>query len=568
MANPEHVKKLLESTAEQWNAWREENNYEQLEISGVDLGNMRYDAEDLIDRHWADFRGFEFGRVKLQSCNLDDCDLSDAKLHNVEWSDVSLNGSVMHRTEARHANFIECFMYGVDAEGADLSWARFPGSRLHDAKLKNAILERADFRGADLTGACFDGCDLRQTKLIGASLACTDLVNAKHIYGPSSDAIALDVIEGVFGGFLGKFNEWQIENIRIFGSADNAEASQIEKLMRSDILRRLTMLDPFMTENIEVLKKRIRNLLELASAGFGSGNVRVYYRGQGCNSWPLSSSLSRKALHRSESQMLDELAVSNPDPFRECGSELERLVLARHHGLPTRLVDVTRNLLVALYFACRDADPCDHGKCDRVARLNCLIAPPEIVKGHDSDTVSLLAAFARLTHAEQAVLLTEPPLGGCDASNLPGLGHHNHFRPSYRDAMLRLRHFVAREKPYFEDRIDPKDLFKVVVVEPVRSFPRVRSQSGAFLMSAFHTRFEGGVVSEMDSSMPIYGHLRFDIPPSAKEHIMRELEFYDITDETMFPGLEGSARTIVAQHQKPAGARFSVDIGSDEESVA
>ena len=568
MANEDPVTMLIESTAEEWNAWREENNYEQLEISGVDLGEMRRNAEDLIDRRWADFRDFEFGQVNLRSCKMDECDLSNAKMNNVEWRGVSLIDSIMHQTKARSAKFIECFMYGVDAEGADLSWARFPGSRLHDANLTEATLERTDFGHADLAGASFDDCDLRSTNLIGASLACTNLSKARHIYGPSTDATTLDVIERVFDGSLKKFNEWQLDNAQKLGSTNDPEVSQINNLTRSHILQRLCKLKPFVVENIDELRGKIQRLNEHASAGIGTGNVRVYYRGQGCNSWPLSSSLSRKALHRSESQMLDELAVSNPDQFKDCGSELERIVIARHHGLPTRLLDVTRNLLVALYFACRDADPCDHGKCHRVARLNCFITPPEIVKGHDSDAVSVLAAFARLTHAEQAVLLTEPPLGGCDASSLPSLDHHTHFRPSYRDAMLRLRHFVAREKPYFEDRIDPKDLFKVVVVEPVRSFPRLRSQSGAFLLSAFHKRFEGDIVSEVDSSMPMYGHLRFDIPPSAKEHIVRELEFYHINDETMFPGLEGSARTIVAQHRKPAGVRYSVDIGSEEESEA
>lgn len=552
MANEDPVKMLVESTAEEWNEWRELNRYRRLEISGQDLGQMRHHAEDLIDSHWADFRDFEFGEVNLRSCKMDDCDLSGAKLHNVEWRDVSLVGSIMRRTQALDASFIDCMMLRLDANHANFSRARFQNSILHDANLSDATLDRADFANADLTGASVDGCDLRSTNLRGASLACANLTSAKNICGALPEDVARDITVGVFGGSEKRFQEWEFNNIQKYGSSQNPEIEQIENLMQAKILRGLTDREPFPINNVDKLRECIHSVYAYASASIGSGGPRLYYRGHACKCWTLTSSLSRMTSEGDESEMLDELTVSNPNEFMQCRSELERLVLARHHGLPTRFLDVTLNPLVALYFACSDMQSCDRPNCDGTARLHCLVTPPEIIKRHYSDTVSVLSAFARLTKTEQTVLLTERPKDGCYTANVQHLIHPLHFRPSYSDAMVRLRHFVAREKPYFENRIDPKDLFKVFVVEPERTFPRLRAQSGAFLMSAYHEIFDAQeIIATVGETMPIYGHLKIDIPPASKASILSELAFYHVNEETMFLGLEAASRVVAARHAKP-----------------
>lgn len=148
---------------------------------------------------------------------------------------------------------------------------------------------------------------------------------------------------------------------------------------------------------IKDLKKFISEMLKIK---YKESTESLYYRGHADIKWKLVPSIYREQWIKHEDQLFKELIIRHPTSFQEQKSTFEILTKMQHYELPTRLLDVTTNPLIALYFAC-----C--AQSDTIAEIFVFKVKNEEVKYYDSDTVSCIANISKIPYELKLSNLTE-----------------------------------------------------------------------------------------------------------------------------------------------------------------
>ena len=504
MANSTHMDWLREGVTS-WNA----RPMFFADLSGENLGTHLTSAENGVDRdNSANLSEISLIRANLSNTTIKKSNLSRGDFTDANFTDADLSGSDFSESKCSGAKFhkanLVCTTFsGYDLFKADYSFADFSSANLQKAVFLSSRFYHTQFKDADIRGTIFGGCDLNEARLNNTALVDVEFPDSRpwraQLFDPSNE-----------------------------DSVCNFDMNESE------------------INDIDGLLKACREL----KSEYGE-NVTLYFRGESQVFKELCPAVMRlrnkeRVFRSMEAKLLSDLMTHQSESYYGVVSALAQWVFSQHHGLPTRLLDVTRNPLVALFNSCSTDDRKD-------GRLHIFAVPNSLVKPFHSDTVRIICNFAKLQRDDQNLLLGKSEAdtaGDVPRSSARGVGTR---QTTFSRAMDRLYFLIRQESPFFQDKIDLRDLFRVFVVEPQRMFERIRVQSGAFLVSAFHERFERDEILKWNRDTPIYGHNTVSVPKNRKSSILEELALLNVTHEVLYPSVDEAARAIVGRYDNGRG---------------
>lgn len=268
--------------------------------------------------------------------------------------------------------------------------------------------------------------------------------------------------------------------------------------------------------------EKIREAKSKLTAASGERNAKFFYRGQNFKLSaedikegkkelvpslfrPLKSMQSSEKLKamstivtkkqqtyfNEEPYLIQEAMRLFPSAFSACKNDIDKLTVAQHYGIPTRLLDVTGNALVALYFA---------------------------VQGDMEDDGVVYVFSASIDDFRHASLLGQ-------------------------SGELNIECFHKEMHKRFMSKICSKHPF---LIFPTFRTQRQAAQDGVFYF--FGNEIKTGQMHEFTSNE----YKRIEIPKGSKRNLLRQLkDECNIHHGTLFPeSLDGSKDKLVAESEK------------------
>jgi hypothetical protein len=273
------------------------------------------------------------------------------------------------------------------------------------------------------------------------------------------------------------------------------------------------------SNNVDIIK--ISTITDFIKELVKVENDNVFFRGHSKLNYRLIPSVFRE-LNNKEYSMIQDLRISVPYEFGKTMDHFDILLKMQHYGLPTRLLDITTNPLVALYFACDETNY--HGHVLAVVSHKDYICYPQ------SDRLKLLSAYGFLKEEHKYNLRSyivnrEEPDDSIS-----------------EDVQRPLLHEIKTFYPAFEPRIKISDLLQHLIIKSPQSNPRISAQSGGFIIAGInqgpYKEINVNYIGESGKK------ILFLIDKNKKNKIKKDLIKLNINEGTLFPEISNKTQFI------------------------
>ena len=265
-----------------------------------------------------------------------------------------------------------------------------------------------------------------------------------------------------------------------------------------------------------------------------------FFRGQSDEAWNVNPSVFRNGYLNYEHELIHNAIRKSPNELAKGLTNFERLTKLQHYGLPTRLLDVTENPLVALYFAC------EHNP-DHDAAVYITHAYPY---ASDSKAIQILSLVAHL--------------------NITGLSLRELWMELEKENINFPLTSTEEAAPSLDELISL--MGRNYFVLPNLDNSRIKYQQGAFLLcgcikavlqdslqdSIWNTVFE----KTQESLLEEFTH-KIVIPSALKSEILRELDWYNFNEASMYPELDHQMNYIAHKRLQSSILFHQPDTGSE-----
>lgn len=278
---------------------------------------------------------------------------------------------------------------------------------------------------------------------------------------------------------------------------------------------------------IDSVSSFIKAIKELRESADGT-STELYFRGQEVEFWDIEPSIFRNDMLSIEHKLMQIPLQKIPMEFKGFDSLFDVMTKYQHYGMCTRLLDLTTNPLVALYFACKihgqekyetEDDPVEQEPYGVVYYTNNYYPSQSVDK-----EVKIVTALASYDLSKENTIGTV----------LDKLRMDNLINEETKARWLK--------KEYVGEFI--KIIQRNYMVVPTYTNERLQRQNGVFLLASMFSvnigaNVKDGVITKSKNNLrDEFASKYFYIKGENKESILKELDLYNINEATLFPELE------------------------------